>query len=405
MFRSYARSESENTSVSHVKVAILGDYPLAPNRITGGVEAVVSYLVAELKRFEDLDLHVVTLREDIQERHICRDGNLTVHYLPAAYRFANVTLFVVNKVRLLRELAAIKPDVIHAHIAGTYAEVAHMTGLPTVLTPHGICHRERVLEPGWLNRWMRAPLTARVEKASVRRARHLISISPYIQEEFGSLIRGTVYPIENPIAEKYFTLPDLGEPGRVLYAGYISRRKTVHHLIQAMALVRDRVPTACLRLAGAVDGESCWQIVQATVKDLNLEECVNFLGCLDEDHLFEEYERCEMLVLSSRQETAPMVIQQAMAAGKPVVATRVGGVPYLVHHEHTGLLVEYGDVDGLADAISLLLSNGSLRRRTGLAARAEAERRFRAADVARRTCQIYYAILGGGNNARHRWFR
>ena len=61
MFRSYARSESENTSVGHVKVAILGDYPLAPNRITGGVEAVISYLVAELKRFEDLDLHVVTL--------------------------------------------------------------------------------------------------------------------------------------------------------------------------------------------------------------------------------------------------------------------------------------------------------------------------------------------------------
>lgn len=390
-----------------MKVAILGDYPFDANHIVGGVEAVVSYLVAELKRFEDLDLHVVTLREDIQERHVRRNGNLTVHYLPAAYHFANVTFFVINKVRLLRELAAIKPDVIHAHIAGTYAEVAHMTGLPSVLTPHGICHREKALEPGWLDRWMRAPLTARAEKASVRRARHLISISPYIQEEFGSLTRGTVYPIENPIAEKYFMLPDLGEPGRVLFAGYINRRKSVHHLIQAMALVRDRVPTACLRLAGAVDGGSYWQIVQAAVKDFNLEGCVNFLGCLDEDHLFEEYERCELLVLSSSQETAPMVIQQAMAAGKPVVATRVGGVPYLVHHEHTGLLVEYGDVDGLAEAISHVLSDGALRRSMGRTAREEAVRRFRAADISRQTRQIYHTISKERkvNNAWYRWFR
>ena len=100
-----------------------------------------------------------------------------------------------------------------------------------------------------------------------------------------------------------------------------------------------------------------------------------------------------------------MVIQQAMAAGKPVVATRVGGVPYLVHQEHTGLLVEYGDVGEFAGAISRLLTDAPLRRKVGLAARAEAERRFRATDVARRTRQIYYAIMEEGKHAGHRWFR
>lgn len=387
-----------------MRVAILGDYPFHQNCIRGGVEAVVSYLVAELKKFDDLDLHVITLRRDTQQRRIRRNGSLTIHYLPAAYRFGNVTFFAVNKVRLLRELAAIKPDVIHAHVAGPYADVAYVTGLPTVLTPHGIRHHESWLERGWLGRLVRRPLITREEKASIRRARHIIAISPYVQEEFGPLIQATVYPIENPITEEFFELRGHEETGQILYVGRIAEGKSVHHLIQALAPVRDRMPTARLRLAGGVDEDSYWQLVQATVKDLKLEGTVYFLGHLDEEHLLKEYEQCALLALPSRQETAPMVIQQAMAAGKSVVATPVGGVPYLVRHEHTGLLVDYGDIEGLADAISRLLSDGVLRRSMGLAARAEAMRRFRAADVARRTRQVYSTILEE-NDARHSWLR
>jgi glycosyltransferase involved in cell wall biosynthesis len=386
-----------------MRVAILGDYPLDLNRMGGGVEAVVSYLASGLQKFQDLDLHVVTLREDIQQRDICEYGNLTVHYLPAAYRFGNVTFFAVNRFRLLRELIAIEPDVIHAHVAGTYAEVAYMTGLPTVLTPHGIRHHETELEDGWFSRLVRRPLVTREERAGVRGARHIIAISPYIQEEFSSLIRAAVYPIENPVAEGFFELQGHEEEGRILYVGRIDEGKSVHHLIQAMTHVRDRTPGVRLYLAGGVRGEAYWRMVCTMVDDLGLKDRVHFLGWLDEDHLFEEYERCAFLVLPSRQETAPMVIQQAMAAGKSVVATRVGGIPYLVDHGRTGLLVDYGDVEGLADAISQALSDGALRRRMGQAAREEALRRFKVADIARRTRQVYYTVLEESDHARHRW--
>lgn len=377
-----------------MRVAILGDYPLEPNRIAGGVEAVITYLVAELKKFEDLELHVVTFREDVRQRCVYQQANnVTVHYLPPAYRFANVTFFVINKFRLLRELADIKPDLIHAHIAGTYAETAYMTGLPTVLTLHGIRHHECRLKQGWLNRVVRCPLITREEKAVVRGARHIIAISPYIQEEFGSLIRATVYPIENPIADEFFKLHSREEVGRILYAGYIDERKSVHHLIQAMVRVCDCVPAVQLRLAGRAGKASYWQLVQEVVKNLGLEEKVHFLGLLDEDHLLEEYERCALLILPSRQETAPMVIQQAMAAGKPVVATRIGGIPYLVSHGETGLLVDYGDIAGLAEAIIHILSDDVLRARMGEQARKKALQRFHAAVVARQTYEVYQKVF------------
>jgi len=377
-----------------MRVAILGDYPLDHDRIRGGVEAVISYLVSELKKFEDLELHVVTLREDVRQRCVYkRENDFTVHYLPAAYRFANVTFFAVNKVKLLRELAVIRPDLIHAHVAGTYAEVAYMTGLPTVLTLHGIRYRGSWLQRGWVNRLVRRPLITREERAGVRKARHIIAISPYICEEFGSLIRATVYPIENPIADRFFQIQNHEEPGRILYAGRIAVGKGIPHLIQAFACVHDHVPTARLYLAGRVDDDSCWQLAQSIVQNFRLDRVVHFLGPLDEDSLLKEYERCTLLVLPSCQETAPMVIQQAMAAGKAVIATRIGGVPYLVSHGETGLLVDYGDVTGLAEAIIHLLSDDTLRTRMGEQAQKEAFQRFRAAVVARQTYEVYHKIV------------
>lgn len=88
-----------------------------------------------------------------------------------------------------------------------------------------------------------------------------------------------------------------------------------------------------------------------------------------------------------------MVIAEVMAAGRPVVATRVGGVPYLVDHERTGLLTRVGDTDALAQAICQLLEDGARRDRMGQEARRQAEARFRARAVAQRTRQVYETLM------------
>lgn len=375
-----------------VRVAMLGDYPLDPTRIVGGVEAVISCLATELSCRDDLELHLVTLREDVATRRVVADGRLTVHYLPASYRFGNVTFFAVNRIRLRRELSAIQPDILHVHIAGPYAEVAFATGRPTVLTQHGMRHRAEWLDHGWFNRWVRRPLTAREELNSLRLARHLIAISPYLSKTYGHLLRATVYPIENPVDDKWFALRTGEVPGRLLFAGRVDGNKSVHHLIQALAQIRRSVPAAHLHVAGAPDEEEYWAEVRHWVKALDLEAHVHFLGQLPEQRLLEEYERCTVFVLPSRLEMSPMVIQQALAAGKPVVGTRVGGIPYLVAHEATGLIVEYGDVPGLANALTRLLSDDTLRRALGARARQEAGQRFRAAVVAQKTFEVYQTL-------------
>lgn len=379
-----------------VRLAILGDYPLDLTRISGGVEAVIVYLVQGLRQYADLDIHVVTLREDVKHLEVRQQEGVTAHYVPAAYRFGNLTFFIRNKLRLRRVLRDLRPDLVHAHIAGTYSEVAFSLGLPAVLTPHGIRHREAALKRSWLSQWVRRPLIQREERVGLQVARHIIAISPYILTEFADVIRGRVYPIENPISNAFFELTRAEQPGRILFAGYLGPRKGALRAVQAMRWVRERCPSAELRLAGAIADPLYFDQIQTVVREHRLADCVRFLGHLDEEALLREYAECSVFVLPSQQETAPMVIQQAMAAGKPVVSTPVGGIPHLVEPNATGYLVGPDDVVALADALARLLADADLRRRLGARARQEAERRFRAAAVARQTHEVYRQIYAAG---------
>jgi glycosyltransferase involved in cell wall biosynthesis len=96
--------------------------------------------------------------------------------------------------------------------------------------------------------------------------------------------------------------------------------------------------------------------------------------------------RCELFVSASRWEGSPLVVLEAMAAGRAVLATRQGAGE-VIEHGRTGWLVESDDAPGLAAAMEQLMSRPALRRRLGAAARAEAARRF--------SLKAYVADLAG----------
>ena len=114
-------------------------------------------------------------------------------------------------------------------------------------------------------------------------------------------------------------------------------------------------------LAGSLDNTEYVAEVKRAVAQQGLSDCFVFKGLLNETEVLDEFSRCALLVLPSYQETAPMVIQQAMACGVPVVATRICGVPDQVTDGVTGLLYEPHDVKTLAGHLERLLKDGDLR--------------------------------------------
>jgi glycosyltransferase involved in cell wall biosynthesis len=382
-----------------VRVAILGAYALRDNRISGGPEAVVVQLADGLRRLPDVEVHVFTTSSRVAADSVQERDGVVVHTLRLR-RVPRWTLVRANARALAQAVRSIAPAVAHAHSGGTWGDAALGSGAPAVITVHGVIRQEAQVFRRYGLTW-RESLSWRYEewyeRRSLARAADVIAISPYVAEFYHGMTAARMHLVENPVADAYFDLPDASEPGAILCAGRIIRRKNVLGLLQAFAELRQAMPDARLRLAGDEHSEpeyaaQCRQFVAGQ----GLDDAVSFLGWLDEPALRAEYSRCACLALPSWQETAPVAIEQAMAAGKVVVASDVGGIPHLLAHGRAGILVRPDDAAGLAEAMRQAVQDDGLRQRLGQAARCEAEARFRADVVARQTAAVYQQIVARG---------
>ena len=152
----------------------------------------------------------------------------------------------------------------------------------------------------------------------------------------------------------------------VLFVGRIEREKGVFDLLEAFAAVRARVPGTTLVCAGEGDRES----LARRAAQLDVQDALRLPGWIDADAIQDLLRRAAVFVLPSYVEGQPMSLLEAMAAGTPVIATRVGGVPELVTHRQTGFLVAPGDWVALQDCLREVLLDRRVAARIAAAARA-----------------------------------
>jgi len=214
-----------------VRVAMLGRYPLDTSRIVGGVEAVMARLVEGMACLNDLDLQVITCQLGVQQPRTERYGNVTIHYLPRR-RMGHVTWYLRDRRRVIPLLREIAPDVVHAHGSGMYGGMALDSGLPAVLTIHGVLFREAALSRGLRRRFQRY-MAAAYERHNISRAQEIIAISPYVVGEFERWTKARIHSIENPGDDLLFAVPDRVEPGRVLCAGRVIPHNNTLRLLEA----------------------------------------------------------------------------------------------------------------------------------------------------------------------------
>jgi len=158
----------------------------------------------------------------------------------------------------------------------------------------------------------------------------------------------------------------------VLFLGKICAKKGAWDLLEAAACVKKHIPNVRVMFAG--NGEMNELNTRAAA--LGIESAVDVRGWIEGRAKMQMMAECAVVVLPSYTEGLPMTVLEAMATGAPIVATKVGGIPDVVEDGVDGLLVEPGDIVGLAHALEQLLASSALRAKLSLAAKSKVVERF-----------------------------
>ena len=346
---------------------------------TGGAQTYVAGLLPALARRFDV---VVAAHGDGP----LRDAALAsgARYVPL--RHVRRNLHPAHDLLGLLELAALirreRPDILHANSskAGLLGRTAAAAlGVPVrIFTAHGWAFKAYSGPVSALYRWadrLMAPLTTTTVCVSERERSAGIAART-------CRARDTVVI---PTAVDAGAVPQArhdGSPPRVITVGRLAAPKDPVTLVRALARVRGSPFTATI----VGDGPDR-AAVEAEIRAAGLEGVVELAGERhDVPRLLAD---ADVFVLSTRSEGAPLSVLEAMAAGLPVVASAVGGVPEIVADGATGLLVPPDDAAALAAALEQLLADAALRRRLGAAGRERVRVRFDLAELQRAHLELY----------------
>ena len=150
-------------------------------------------------------------------------------------------------------------------------------------------------------------------------------------------------------------------PKEVLFVGAVGEAKGVDVLLRAIRDLRHQGRDVRLRLIGRTHDGGAW--LRQYVNSLGLQKAVAHHDHMAWDAVIYEYDKSDIFVLPSRGEGVPHVIMEAMSRGLPVVASDVGGIPWIVQHGESGLLVRPGSSAELTQALVTLLDDVELRKR------------------------------------------
>jgi glycosyltransferase involved in cell wall biosynthesis len=292
--------------------------------------------------------------------------------------------------RLSRVLKQLKPDIVHAHDPHGVAMASLAVSMSTVPVRPRLVASRRVdfhMRQSALSRWKYRQVDCFI--CASEAIRHIV-ISDGIPRQRTVTVHegidlGRVAAAPPAELHKELWLPH--EAPLVGNVAALVAHKGQRHLVDAAQLVLPQHPDARFIIAG--EGELRTALEQQ-IRQHHLEKHVMLAGFRAD--ILSLHKAFDVFVMSSVTEGLGTSLLDAMACGKPVVATTVGGIPEVVVHDETGLLVPPRDPPAMAEAIVRLLSDASLRDRMGAAGLARVRERFSAETMVKNTLRVYQQL-------------
>jgi glycosyltransferase involved in cell wall biosynthesis len=348
----------------------------------------------EIRRFP------LTLPDDLSYGKVAQSR---VGVLNRIKRVTTMATYMARQYRAVIDASVdFKPDLLHGHWAiptgPAIVAAARRLHVPSVITMHGgDVYVNKAEGYDFPTRFYVRP----VLKWTLQNASCLTAISDdcvHHALRAGAPLENIKLIMNGADLRRFSPLPDGSRPRpygpKMIFAcRQLFPRKGIRFLISAAAKLRHKHPDLQLVIAG--DGFERRDL-EKQAHDLGLADVTKFLGWVANTDLAQYFRACAVSVIPSLEEGFGIPAAEAMGCEVPVVATDAGGLPEVVEHNVTGLVVPKGDVDALAAAIDTLLSDEALRERMGKAGRQRALARFDWSRSAEKFVEQYESLLAKG---------
>lgn len=325
--------------------------------------------------------------------------------------FASWWHYLIFALKIAIDLRHANIDLVHIHNLTQFVPIVRLLNPRIKIILHMHCE--------WLSQ-----LDPRIMERRIRQCNLLLGCSHFIASRIRRCYphsRVPVKTIANGVAPYIFKpgqnvqTDRSNGPKRALFVGRISPEKGLHLLIDAFIRVASRHPEFTLQIVGPYHPTDPAYLVNlsddALVTHLKtfshanylaylrqqvpeaLASRIEFCGPVDYDRLPEYYQHAEFLISPSLSESFGMSLIEAMACGLPVIASRVGGMPFIVEDNVTGLLVRPGDPGSLAEAMNWILTHHQASKKMGVAARRSTAYRFGWERISRQLDRLYQSLI------------
>ncbi len=363
----------------------------------GGVENYVYNLSKQMVKLGH-EVKVVCAREpeDLQKHEIIDE--IEVERVNYAGKIANTNVTPILPSKLLRA----DFDLLHAHLptpwsADWSAIISKIKSKPLVLTYHNDIVGEGIANH-IANFYNLIALKLILKTAN----KIIITHSKYLKSARLKKYNDKIEVIPIGVDIEKFKPSNIKKEENILFflsvLDEFHRYKGLDYLLKALVIVKEEIPDVKLMVGGK---GKLLGYYKNMVKSMNLEKNVDFVGFIPEEKLVEYYNKCDIFVLpsiSQKQEGFGIVLLEAMACGKPVVATEMVGVAEDVRKNNVGIIVPPKDIETLASAVVKALDDKELARKMGEDGRRLVEEKYTWKRVAEMIEKVYNDTLGKVKN-------
>jgi glycosyltransferase involved in cell wall biosynthesis len=366
---------------------------------TGGVENYVWNLAHQLRTRHDREVVIATTARPGERAGRVDGEHGPVYRIAAPMRLSNTPLGVGWVRALRRIIAAERVGLVNGHApVPMFADAAARAsgGTPFVLT----YHTGRMRTGGRLAGAVCATYEHTVLARTAAKARQIVCASDYVAADQPELFAGRSTVITPGADLSRFTAGPVPADPRIVFAASLepaTAYKGLTDLFRAVARLIPGLPGVHLDVLGSGSAARAYQSLAGR---LGIRDHVTFHGRLEGRALAAAYARARVLALPTHYDSFPTVIVEAMASGRPVVSTRVGGVPSLITHGRDGLLVEAGDVPALTEALGQVFRSDRLAHRLGEAGRRYVEQELTWELQGDRTVEVFDRALDTDRRTR-----